>query len=313
MIRSVKRRQVARHASRAATLFCAAMLALSAGNLVLSRQSVANAATVGSATVGPDGGGGSAASFTISLPDGAACSGDNNAGYTIQSYMVPSSVDPGTLVYAATGPTPPATGASFRRPLTQASSNQSFVNKFPDVQTGVVSGLPGFTLSIYSQGLTQVPAGIYNLGIACIQGGGASQTLDKYWNAQLTVAADAADALGFRWDPVAAPPTTTPPTTAAPTTAPPTTETPTTAPPTTASPTTAPPTGGAEVSGSGVSSGGGPSAASPVTTMGQLPYTGGSPLPMVFWAIALLVFGRTAMLLGKRPKVVGDGPPNDHR
>jgi hypothetical protein len=28
---------------------------------------------------------------------------------------------------------------------------------------------------------------------------------------------------------------------------------------------------------------------------------------MVFWAIALLVFGRVAMLLGKRPKVV-DGP-----
>jgi hypothetical protein len=53
--------------------------------------------------------------------------------------------------------------------------------------------------------------------------------------------------------------------------------------------------------------GGTPSAASPVTTMGQLPYTGSSPLPMVFWAVSLLVFGRMAMLLGKRPKVIGDG------
>ncbi len=55
--------------------------------------------------------------------------------------------------------------------------------------------------------------------------------------------------------------------------------------------------------------GGTPSAASPVTTAGQLPFTGSSPLPMIFWAICLLVFGRMAMLVGKRTKVVGDDAP----
>jgi hypothetical protein len=54
--------------------------------------------------------------------------------------------------------------------------------------------------------------------------------------------------------------------------------------------------------------GGNPSAASPVTTAGQLPYTGSSPVPMVVWAVALLVFGRIAMLVGKRTKVIGDDP-----
>ncbi len=56
-------------------------------------------------------------------------------------------------------------------------------------------------------------------------------------------------------------------------------------------------------------SGGNPSSASPVSTAGQLPFTGASPIPTVAWAIALLVFGRMAMLLGKRPKVIGDDPP----
>jgi hypothetical protein len=61
--------------------------------------------------------------------------------------------------------------------------------------------------------------------------------------------------------------------------------------------------------GSDDPTGGTPAAASPVAVMGQLPYTGSSPLPLVFWAASLLVFGRMAMLLGKRPKVVGDGSP----
>lgn len=57
-----------------------------------------------------------------------------------------------------------------------------------------------------------------------------------------------------------------------------------------------------------VTYGGTPSAASPVSTAGQLPFTGSSPIPMVAWAVALLLFGRMAMLMGKRPKVIGDGP-----
>ena len=40
---------------------------------------------------------------------------------------------------------------------------------------------------------------------------------------------------------------------------------------------------------------------------GQLAATGGSPLPIVFWAVLLLVFGRMAILLGRPLRVLPHG------
>jgi len=37
--------------------------------------------------------------------------------------------------------------------------------------------------------------------------------------------------------------------------------------------------------------------------VGQLPYTGNSPWSLVVWGAMLLVFGRMAILLGRKPKV----------
>ena len=44
-----------------------------------------------------------------------------------------------------------------------------------------------------------MPPGTYNLGIACTLGTGAAQVLDKYWNAKITMTADAADPNGIAW------------------------------------------------------------------------------------------------------------------
>src|SRR5687768_17333907 len=44
--------------------------------------------------------GGSATPFTLQLPVGAACTGDSaSSDYRVQSYMVPSAVDPNTLTF----------------------------------------------------------------------------------------------------------------------------------------------------------------------------------------------------------------------
>src|SRR5262245_42325291 len=71
----------------------------------------AGSVTVVSATGSPSAGqqlnsGGSATTFNFKLPTDAACTGDGNAGYRVQSFMVAASVDPSTLVYGELGPDP---------------------------------------------------------------------------------------------------------------------------------------------------------------------------------------------------------------
>ena len=176
--------------------------------------------------------------FTFKLPSGAACTGDSaNDGYRVQSYHVPASVDPGTLTFDANGPVPNDFGASFRQPLYQTNGSA-----YVEAQTapanpapgpGPVINLPAFDFSQYDASL--LPAGTYNIGIACTKPGGPSDTQqDKYWNVQITFASD------LSWTTVAAATTTTTPTTVAPTTsttaAPTTTTAPTTS--TTVAPTT---------------------------------------------------------------------------
>ncbi|MDP1795644.1 MAG: hypothetical protein Q8K63_16015, partial [Acidimicrobiales bacterium] len=169
--------------------------------------------------------------FTFKLPAGAACTGDSaNAGYRVQSYHVPSTVNPATLTFDANGPVPGGTGASFRQPLYQTNTSP-----YVEAQTapanpapgpGPVVNLPAFDFSQYDASL--LPAGTYNIGIACTKPGGPSDTQqDKYWNVQITFASD------LSWTTVAAPTTTTS-TTLAPTTT--TTLAPTTT--TTVAPTT---------------------------------------------------------------------------
>ena len=319
MNRHGRTRSIARDAARLAAVACACMVALSAWTVAAGNGSPAGAATMAAATVAPSTGG-SGTTFSVALPAGAACSGDSaTAGYQVQSYMVKADVDPATLRYGSTGPQPVATGENFRRPLNRASNNQAYVNQFTDVQTGVISGLPGFHLGLYAQGLSQIPAGVYNVGISCTLGGGDSQVIDKVWNAQLTVASDSADPLGFSWA-VSTPASTTTTTSSTTTSTTATTvddtsTTTTTEDPATTTttiadgPTSTPPpddgTFPVAVADSGLSPNGfgGPTGAGVVTPSGVLPYTGSSPWSMVVWGVLLLAFGRIAVLLGRKPRV----------
>lgn len=130
--------------------------------------------------------------FSLKLPTGAVCRGDSaNDGYRVQSYMVPSSVDPASLSFDSGGPAPQGTGANFRQPLYDTNSNG-----YTDAQTaaatkppgpGPIVNIPAMNFAVYKTG--DVPADTYNLGIACTRGPRSPTQLDTYWNVQLEVKA----------------------------------------------------------------------------------------------------------------------------
>ena len=145
--------------------------------------------------------GGSATAFSLALPANAACKGDSaDDGYRVQSYMVPSSVDPSTLRFGSTGPVPRGTGASFRQPL-YSTSTSPFVNEqtanvdLPTDRAAIVS-VPSFALSVFAQG--DIPPGSYNIGLACTKGTG-DLVVEDLWNVKLEVATAASDPLGISW------------------------------------------------------------------------------------------------------------------
>lgn len=214
MIRHPRHRRLAAVAARAGAVASAAMLALSAWAAVDPVPTQAVAATnAGNATIADPTSdtalteGGSDTDFAVRLPVGSACTGDSASdGYRVQSYMVPAAVDPASLTFGATGPLPEGTGAAFRQPLYAAFVGNPYVNGLTDLKVepdpgGNISGIPVFDFSVFgADGPEIVPAGTYNLGIACTLGPPSATQIDKYWNVQMTVAHDAADEpAGLTW------------------------------------------------------------------------------------------------------------------
>jgi len=203
-------------------LWSVAALAIGAGVVVGAQGGRADAAATngGSLTIIDDLGGtlasgGSATAFGLRPPTGAACTGDTaTGGYKVSSYMVPSSVDPATLTFDNSGPIPNATGnptpSAFRQPM--YSNGTPFVNKNTAIDNGaggVLVNLPLFSFAGVGFASGDIPAGSYNIGYACVKGTASSTQLDKYWNAQITVAVNAQDPISVAWTSNATPPSTT--------------------------------------------------------------------------------------------------------
>jgi len=256
--------------------------------------------------------GGSATTFAMTPPVGAACSGDSSTGgYRVQTYMVPVAVEPSTLTFDGSGPLPVASGASYRQPLFSAAGT-AFVNKTTAVSTGLLTGLPTFSFAwVGPDGTTFLPAGTYNMGYACTQGPASATQLDKFWNMKLTIAADALDTPSLlTWTVPAVTATTTTTTVASTTTLAGATTTTVAGGTTTTTirgATTTTVTGATSTSSTsttlfisgGPSSNFGSSGGNPTIVS-----TGSSPLPMVLWAVLLLVFGRMAILFGRPVRVL---------
>jgi hypothetical protein len=250
--------------------------------------------------------GGSATLFALKPPTGAACAGDSaSGGYRVQSYIVSASVSPASLTFGASGPLPTGTGANLRQPLFSAGT--PFVNRTTAIADqaggpGLLVNLPAFSFDVFGAGATQiVPPGTYNVGFACTLGAASPTQLDRYWNVQLTFSADPNDQPGgIRWIVVTGTTTTTSTTTTSTTTT--TVRTTVTTTPATGggSATTSPPSAAT----TGAVAPADPSAATTIDPPGSLVVTGRSPAALLVWGGLFLVFGRMAVLLGRRPKVL---------
>lgn len=136
----------------------------------------------------------SSTSFQLSLPAGASCPGDSpNAGYRWQTYMVPVSVDPSTLTFDANGPTPQGIGASFRQPLYDTASSPIVDRQTAAATTaggpGPIINIPAASYAVFAPG--NIPAGAYNVGIACTLGPASATQMKTFWNLQKTFTANA--------------------------------------------------------------------------------------------------------------------------
>jgi hypothetical protein len=252
--------------------------------------------------------GGSSTAFALAPPAGASCTGDSaTGGYRVQSYIVPGNVDPSTLTFDSGGPIPQATGANLRLPLFGAVGGSPFIDQTTAVATtpgsgGLLTGLPPFSFAAFgTDGPAFVPPGTYNIGFACTLGAASATQQDKFWNVRLTFATDPTDVpSGITWT-VAAPAPPPSPTSTTTTTSPtsPTSTTTTLAVPPSSTSSTTPTTvrSSSTSSTAAVQSQG---AASTGSGSSSLVSTGSSSLPIVWWAILLLVFGRMAILIGRR-------------
>lgn len=318
----ISRRSRLRLAGRAAGL----MAVVAAAAIASAPSATVLAATnAGSVQLQQPGGqvitsGGSSTAFAMTPPTGAACTGDSIAGYRVQTFMVPSTVDVSTLTFNASGPMPSGTGASYRQPM-YSTTGTPFVNKTTGAGTGALAGLPTYAFNFDPGIASFLPPGTYTIGYACTLGSAGPTQLDKYWTTQITILASGTDPLGLTWTTATVtPPTTTlaPTTTQAATTTTvrPTTTTvkPTT---TTAAVTTTTASGGATTTTSATTttvsattttltdSGAATTTTIDYSSGGGLVETGGNVLPKLLWGLLLLVIGRM-VLLAARPIRVRD-------
>jgi hypothetical protein len=141
--------------------------------------------------------GDSTTDFTVSLPAFSACAEDSAAGgWTVTSFMVPTAVDLTTLTFDSGGPTPASIGgayADFRQPLWNVGGDaylsRQTVNASPPDPSGPIQQPGTFDFDPgYSAG--DIPAGTYNIGIACVD---ETTAIQQFWSTPITVTANPAD------------------------------------------------------------------------------------------------------------------------
>jgi hypothetical protein len=141
--------------------------------------------------------GDSTTDFTVSLPAFSACAEDSAAGgWTVTSFMVPTAVDLTTLTFDSGGPTPASIGgayADFRQPLWNVGGDaylsRQTVNASPPDPSGPIQQPGTFDFDPgYAAG--DIPAGTYNIGIACVD---ETTSIQQFWSTPITVTANPAD------------------------------------------------------------------------------------------------------------------------
>lgn len=117
------------------------------------------------------------------------CPGDGLAGFRWATYMVPASVDAGTLTWTAAGPS--AGAGVFAQPLFSSSGSPQ-VAKTPGIGDGLISGIPA-NFRMADIAALPVPNGEYKVGFACYKAG----VTERYWQSTITVSGSSAS--DFNW------------------------------------------------------------------------------------------------------------------
>ncbi len=122
----------------------------------------------------------------LAAPDNA-CPGDTVTGnYRWNTFMVPASVDVGTLTYNSQGPMP----SQFDFPVTPlftAIGGSAIINKATAVQTGQIVGTSTISFAAWQPGF--LPPGQYKIGYACtkVQALGQPAETQRFWEVPITV------------------------------------------------------------------------------------------------------------------------------
>ena len=131
----------------------------------------------GVATISPTSGT-SATTLTILPPSGTVCPGDSaSGGYRWQTFIVPSTVNAGTLTYSA-GPVAVAPN-TFALPLFSAAGSPT-VDKNTAVTTGLITGIPTYSFAAIAGAFT---TGQYKIGYACTKAG----VTESFWQTIINV------------------------------------------------------------------------------------------------------------------------------
>jgi hypothetical protein len=140
--------------------------------------------------------GDSNSAFALRLPTAASCPGDSrNDQYRVQTFIVPTASDLGSLSYSDVGPTGEHQFALYSATADQTSFAQVLTapNETPG-QPGVILGLPVFGFGVYPA--DSLPAGRYAVGVACTY----FRWTTNYWSTEIDVIDDSSSRPGgFRW------------------------------------------------------------------------------------------------------------------
>lgn len=338
-------RRCAKHVAALGATASAVVMTLSLSAMVA--PGLAGAAVVASNAeiVTPKGDGGSgqplqsgtgSTPFSLRLPTGAACAADGLNGGRWHTYIVPSSEDPSAVVFNPTGSlqgfsTGSGGAGTFRFNL-YSVANQPVRAQAPNQEDAAIINIPNLAFKIWQPG--QVPAGTYNLGIACVDldATPTANVVDHIWNARLQVAtaeATEANPAGITWTALAAATPSSSPSPSASASASPSpspspsrsaSPSPSPSPSPTASPSASPtpsasPSPGGPLAGGGapttttafvlpsgaINDGGGSSG---LGSGGSLPQTGSSVAKLVVSGLLFLIFGRCVILFGRPVEVL---------
>ncbi len=194
-VRSPMFRRWSRDVAAAATVLSAVMLVFNVFAVIDVGALPAGSPATPGLTIAPLSG---ISSTEITLgftPPNNLCPGDTATGnYRWNTFMVPSSVDVGTMTYNNQGVITPD-GQPVRRPLFTASGGSGLVNRNTAVTSGQIVGTSTVNFEVWAPG--DIAPGSYKIGYACTKAPALGQPAEteRFWQVELAVTADAAGGL----------------------------------------------------------------------------------------------------------------------